>query len=696
VKSLFTVMFLFTSKVIKYTIILSLILAGGFLFCQGIDMAAVNAEENFQWGVRAFHNGYYNQAIFYFEKALSFKPNNVTERIWLGRTLYKSGFEDAALNEWNNVLGQGKGTALLENIIQVISIRRGLLTQIVPEDELVTSTIIDATKNGYHPFRRPTSVRPRKDGTFFIVAFGTNEIIHIDANGTVIDVLRGGIEGFDHPFDVLETDDGFLFVSEYEGARIAKCTLEGDKIKIIGKKGIKEGELLAPQFLAMDSKGYIYTTDYGNKRVTKYDQDGNYILTIGTNKETGAVLGGPTGIATIDGSVYIADNIKKKIFVFDESGNSLTSYGQGFLKGPEGIFFLDGNTLLVADTSTFAEETRIVKLDIKNERWTIHSDIGNQSERLLHIAADPNADFFVVDYNLNKIFTLTPMSVLSQGLFVQIERVEAHNFPDIMLDVAVQDREGNPVVGLKKENFVITESYKPVAREKVLLYQPVQEAPLLDIVILVEKSEKIGVYKKELVAAANSICDLAGNNRAITVVAAGENGVLEAGRDASQLNKIDSITTGSFSQKWRFDSGLRMAATRLLSARSKRAIIFLTEGSPGDQPFTDYTLLELLHYMRNNYIGFYVLNVGTTHRLHDDIAFLCEETDGKAYSYYEPDGIRQCIDHIKNRKDPRYVLKYQSQSDTRFGRRFIGVEVEVVLRKRNGRDENGYYGPIQF
>jgi hypothetical protein len=250
-------------------------------------------------------------------------------------------------------------------------------------------------------------------------------------------------------------------------------------------------------------------------------------------------------------------------------------------------------------------------------------------------------------------------------------------------------------VGLKKENFVITESYKPVSPDRVVLYQPVREAPLIDIVILVEKSEKTGGYKKELVAAAQSICELAGNDRAVTVVAAGENGILEAGRDASRLNKIDSITAGTFSRQWRFDLGLRMAATRLLSARSKRAIIFLTEGSPGDLPFSEYTLLELDQYMRNNYIGFYVINVGTA-GLHDDIAFLCKETDGNSYSYYEPDGIRQCMDHIKNREDPRYILTYTSKSDPRFGRRFIGVEVEVVLRKRNGRDESGYYGPIQF
>lgn len=664
-------------------------------FSQGIDMAAVNAEENFQWGVRAYHNGYYNQAVFYFEKALSLKPNNVTERIWLGRTLYKSGFENAALNEWNAILDLEKGSALLENIVQVISARRGLLAHLLPEEPLVISTVVDAAASGYYPFRRPTSVRPLDDGTLYIVAFGTNEIVHIDANGTVIDVLRGGIEGFDHPFDVLRTDDGFLFVSEYEGSRIAKCTLEGEKLKIIGEKGIGEGNLLGPQFLAMDGKGYLYVTDYGTKRAVKFDQDGNYILSIGTGKESGPELKGPTGIAINGENVYVADNILKQIFVFDESGNLITSYGRNFLKGPEGIFFTDAETLFVADTRMFAEATRIVKLDIPNEQWSEVGGIGDRAERFLHISRDPNADVFAVDHNANKVLALTPMSALSQGIFVQIERIESQNFPEVFLDVAVEDRAGNPVVGLKKENFVITESYKPVGMEKAFLYQSVREVPVAEIVLLLEKSKEAETSKNDFVKAANSIYDRLGKAGGISIVSAGLNAVLEAGREATRLVKMDSIAAGAFSSDWKFDTGVRMAATRLLGSRYKRAVIFMTQGAVSGLPYSDYTLMELLQYLNNNHIGFYILNFGNEDP-HEDLRFLCEETAGKAYSFYAPDGINACVDHIISRDDPRYVLRYQSRADTRFGRRFIGVEVEVVLRKRNGRDESGYYGPIQF
>lgn len=655
-------------------------------------MDQLQADDNFQWGVRAFHNGFYNQAIFYFEKALGFKPLNILERLWLGRALYKSGFEEAALNEWNSLLSRGKGTMLLENTVRIITMRRGFGPEITEPDRLVISSVIDASKKTYRKFKRPSSVRARKDGSLYIVAFGTNEILEVDVNGTIINVLKGGLEGFDHPFDVLETEQ-FLFVSEYEGNRISKCTLNGEKTGFIGKRGIKDGELLGPQFLAMDSKGYLYVTDYGNKRVNKYDQDGTFILSFGGRKNGRSLFDGPTGIDISRDNVFVSDVRKKRIFVFDQSGNLLKEYDDNFLKGPEGLYFADPDTLLIADTAPFAQDTRIVRLDVKNEEWKIHTTLGKDAKHLIQAAIDPNGDLFTVDYNLNKVFGLSPISALSSGFFVQIERIDANSFPEVIVDVTVQDRFGRPVSGLNKNNFILTESFISVG--EVSMNKPVQESENFEIVLLIEKSRKISRIKDEIEAAVEGLFTSIGSSKKIMIVSAGKDPVFEADVDASTLTKRDVVHLGDFSEEWRFSAGLRMAATKLLPFRAKRAVVFLSEGSLPGEPFSDYSLLELTYYLRNNHIRFYTVHLGKD-SIHEDISFLCEETGGKVYSFHAPGGITSIIGDIIAQEDPRYVLTYQSRADTRFGRRFLPCEVEVNMRKRSGRDENGYFGPIRY
>ena len=660
---------------------------------RGIDMDAIRAENNFQWGVRAFHNGHFNQAIFYFEKALSNKPQNIIERVWLGKSFYRSGFEEAALNEWNKILGRGKGTSLLAHYVQVINLRRGLAPELEGSEQFVISQILDVKNKKYYQFRRPSSIKAREDGTFYVVAFGTNEVILLDINGTVLNILKGGIEGFDHPFDIVESDDGFLFISEYEGNRISKCNIKGERLQVIGKKGRKEGELLGPQFLAIDEKGYLYVSDYGNRRVNKYDIEGNFILSIKGSKAKYSELAAPTGLAIKGEIVFIADKIKKEIFVYDDSGNYIGAYGKDFLKGPEGLYLLGQNTLLVTDTAPFMEVTRILKFDLDKEKWSVLSNLSKDAENLISVSVDQNGDLFTVDFNSNKILTLSNVSKLASSYFVQIERVEAINFPEVIIDVSVEDRFGEPVIGLNLENFIITESFRAV--KNVQMYKPVQQSDNFQIAILIEKSKNIQDYKKDLETAIKSISNDMGENRSLLVVSAGNEPVFDAGISTSKLKKVEVITKGDYSDDWKFDMGLRLAGTKLLPLRSKKAVIFLSSGSIDSKFYSKYSLLELVNYLKNNHISFYAINFSNK-TLHEDIQYLCNETGGKMYYYYAPGGLKGLINQIREHKDSRYIFKYESFADSRFGRKLIGVEVEVNLRKRSGRDETGYFGPIEF
>ncbi|MDX9801519.1 MAG: tetratricopeptide repeat protein, partial [Spirochaetia bacterium] len=54
--------------------------------------------DEFKWGIKSFYTGFYNKAIFSFEKAVSYNPEDQLAREWLGRAYYMSGLEDTAIS----------------------------------------------------------------------------------------------------------------------------------------------------------------------------------------------------------------------------------------------------------------------------------------------------------------------------------------------------------------------------------------------------------------------------------------------------------------------------------------------------------------------------------------------------------------------------------------------------------------------
>ncbi len=651
------------------------------------DMDRAKAEENFRWGVRAFHNGYYNDSVLSLEKALSYKPSSTLTRIWLGRSLYKSGFEEAALNEWKYLLDSGQGDSLLRNRVQVISYRRELGRELEQGDRYVISNEIDANRNDYYPLKRPTSVHIRKDGTVYVVAFGSNEIVILDANNQVKDILRGGLEGFDRPFDLLEVEGRYLFISEYGRNQVVKCTLQGDKIKKFAGKGRDKGMLLGPQYLATDGKGYIYVTDWGNARVNKYDLEGNFILSFGRGITPSSRLDGPTGIAIQGKFVYVSDRRRKRIEVFDLSGNFLHSFGEDFLTGPEGMTFKNHDTLMIADGN------RVLEFHLNQEIWQVLSDVSSYAKRITNLSFNPNGELYVVDFDLNKIFILSQMSSLYTGLHVEVERIVSTGFPEVFIDISVEDRSGNAIVGLQSENFTITESFREVAGLSLVLSNT-DPAPI-EVVVLVENSQQMSRFSNELKSAVNSIHTQLSGFGALQVISAGRKAILESDFSATRLETVRAATNPvrGFKPGWRFDLGVRMAASQLIPRQSRKYIVFLTRGQLNEDSFKKYTLAEITNYMRNNFIGFYTINFGSE-SIGGELAYISAETGGKNYNFFASSGIEHIISELSEQISPVYMLKFVSPSEPDFGLRYIDLQVEATLQRKSGRTESGYFAPL--
>jgi DNA-binding beta-propeller fold protein YncE len=674
-----------THKIIKAFLLL-LVFLPFFISGQDVDMNEVRAKEEFHYGVDAFNFGLFAKALQSLEKALSYQPDNNLIKTWLGKTYYRMGFEDAAISIWNEVIASGKGSSLLENKKKVIEQRRGLGRELQPIEKYVVHSEIDANAKEYYHFKRPSSVVIRKDGTFYVVAYGSSEIINLNANSLALNIRRGGLETFDHPFDLIETDN-YIFVSEFEGNRISKYTLDFQKIKSFGEKGIKEGQFLGPQFLALDENGYLYVTDWGNGRVSKFDLDGNFILSFGGHSQGFPDALKPTGIAIQGDKVYVADQKKARILVFDLSGNFLANLGEGVLSAPEGLLFYDQSTLFVADT------TRIMKLDLVNEVWTEWSDISNVAKRVINLDMTANGDILACDFDLNKVFIISNMATLYTGYFARIDRVDSRSFPSVTVDINVEDWYGRPIVGLTSNNFFILESQRAIS-EATLASSSTDNLPL-NIIVLIENSAELIPYRENIVTAIKTLRSILAASDRLKIITVSDSPFVNAEFGSLSARTWDEIIKQKSEKFFRLDLGMRKAIDDLLPFRGKKAVIYFSGAKLPVTAFKDFSLDEITNYTENNGIVFYPIYFAEA-GLQAEINFMAQETKGKAFPYFNPGGIKSVIDDLRAKKSSTYILTYTSPTDPEFGERYIDLAIQVMLYNKTGKDESGYFSPRKY
>ena len=181
----------------------------------------------------------------------------------------------------------------------------------------------------------------------------------------------------------------------------------------------------------------------------------------------------------------------------------------------------------------------------------------------------------------------------------------------------------------------------------------------------------------------------------VGLAAASQQASLPVPSGARRLLLREAALADDYSDDWRFDQGVRLAASQLVSARARRALVFLSTGSLGRDPYSQYSLMELAQYLRNNDVSFHVLQIGAEPP-HPDLEFLAQRTGGSVHSVEGPRRTRPVADAVKAWVPPLYTLRYNTTTDGDFGRAYIDLQIDVTQQRRSGRDESGYYAPRQY
>lgn len=653
-----------------------------------IDAQSIAAREEFSWGVRAFHEGLHNKAIVNFEKALSLKPKEALYRLWLGQASYYSGLNDAAANQWDTVTDSAAGGSWLRSKLETLMFRSSPYFDNEAQDHWVTRGETAGQGERNMRFSRPSSVSadPLSGGSY-VAGYGGNTVAYFDVNGSLKNRFTGGVVEFNGPFDVLPLDDGRFFVSEFNANRITLINKMGFRLNVFGDKD-EEGGLKGPQYMAASDEGFLFVTDWSGKRVVKYDFNGRYIMDIGKASHDFEGLAKPTGVAVNAQELFVADREKKAVYVFDHSGNFLRSFGEGRLLAPEGLSLYRNRYLMIADSR------RVMMADLQEESLSPINDLEGKAQRIMQTAVDRNGSLLVADNALNKIVYLTKLSSLYGSFFVDIKRISADRFPHVVIEAAVQDRSGTPIVGLSRQNFLLLEN--GMAQTPLSVASDDTEInAFLDAALLVEASPHALDAAQNVSRGITDIFQAVQDKGSLRMFwASASPSEVEARTALEAASVFNRSFAEQTSPQWRFDAAARLAASALVPKKGKQALFFLTTGEESPYGYMQYQARDLAAYMKNNGIAFYPIYLYQNTR-NDTYDFIAQESGGQSVYLFRPKGLGPLAQSAANRATGVYMISYRSSSEADFGKAYIATELQTALQAQSGRTKSGYFPPLR-
>lgn len=165
------------------------------------------------------------------------------------------------------------------------------------------------------------------------------------------DATPAAVGGVERPGDLAVDHRGDLVVADTGNHRVLVLSPEGETLLEFGGYGWEEGRFDGPSDVAVYPGFYVYVLDRGNRRVQRFDADGDYVDMPLDEDEAGSPTGIEVGAA---GELLVVDEDSQVVRVFSQFDEALEPIGHfgpkdGGLVSPTAIAVGPSREIAVAD-----------------------------------------------------------------------------------------------------------------------------------------------------------------------------------------------------------------------------------------------------------------------------------------------------------------------------------------------------------
>ena len=256
----------------------------------------------------------------------------------------------------------------------------------------------------------PQGISIDSNNDIYLVDSGNFQIKKFDSNGRLADSWGsfGSQEGqFKNPTGIF-VDSNYIHVVDTGNSRIQTFEKDGKFVRAWGNSGISIQSLVQPLSLSRDSTGNFFVSDGVLNKISKYDENGNYVGEIESLLTSSAKFSSSNDIIS-DGNdnFYIVVSKDDRILEFNSNGHFVTSFGSegednGKFQQPSAIAVDKMGNLYIGDSGN----SRIQVFDANHKFKTKWGSLGNglgQFNKISEIAVDSDGNIFVVDSQNSKI-----------------------------------------------------------------------------------------------------------------------------------------------------------------------------------------------------------------------------------------------------------------------------------------------------
>lgn len=669
----------------KKKLFILIILLFSLIFFSQTGVNKIKSEDYLKRGLLLYNSLYYQKANFYLKKSLEYNSKNYLARYFLGWSYFKSGFLQNALFEWENLKSLGYKDDLLDNMLNNIYFQEGNITKEQIINEYTFYSKVDGRKLQNSFFLWPLGMAIDPKNNIFISGHRSYNVLLMN-NGQIEKSINIFGEFLGYPYDVTyDNSSHTLYVTDFKNDQIIKMTTNGKILKKIGKDLKGDQKLIGPSGIDIDENGNIYVVDQGKNRIVKFDKNGNFLFSFGDfGKEKGYFFR-PVDIVydRYRKCLYISNSYLNRVDIFDLWGNYINSIGEGYLKNPKGIFLYKKNPLYITDFNG------VYYYDFENQ--SINSvNLGNYKlNDPYFILIDKNKNLILSEPSRNIVDYFIPKNQLYLNLDVKLEHIDIRNYPLIICYISVKDQSGNPIYGLKDNNFSFQEGDQIITRVNSDYSKEIENYKAISIVV----DSSIGMSKKQddIIKLLEQIFNRDKNLIKYNLFWASKINQITDFNYSKEVIRNDISNKKNYTGNKLVDIALYDSITAFFRKFAKGSVIFITDGNFDNAAFQTYSQNDIINYAKNNYIPVYIFYLGNGKRK----TFLKELATKTSGMFFEKEDLlhpEKVLEKFNNYQSPVYIVYYKTPY-TYTNDYFRRVYVTVQYNGRVGKNWLGYYMP---